>query len=204
MKTSLVHCELEGRLTPSWHRPLSHPKPHTLGCVFRASKRHEHARSHDGLDGLAHKEISPAAREIFKEVRPSKATMLCPIPITHPPFVILQAQENILALNGSRIRALQELKAANQKIAELEKKLEEAAKQLSSLAGHRPVDGVDQQQQPSSSTSISSPIAAEGLPPPHVQQPPPVETITVCYVTGWEDVFLHYQIDDQRKSVFSS
>ena len=71
MKTSLARCELGGRVSPCWHPSVnvSHAKPHTLGCVLRASRDPEHPRSHDELDAISQKDISPAAHKVFKEVR---------------------------------------------------------------------------------------------------------------------------------------
>ena len=111
--------------------------------------------------------------------------------------MLLQAQENILALNGSRIRALQELKAANEKIAELEKRLDEAAKQLSSFVGHRPqITEQEQEQLSNRNPALKTPPSVP------VYQVTPAATITVCYTTGWEDCYLHFQVDDQRKFIF--
>jgi len=86
------------------------------------------------------------------------------------------------------MRALQELRTANEKIAELEKKLEAAATQLSKLATRH-----------SSSSPTSAP---EQQPVQHRGSTTPAANtsfITVTYVTGWDTAYLHYQIEDQRK-----
>jgi hypothetical protein len=103
----------------------------------------------------------------------------------------LQAQENILALNGSRMRALQELRAANEKIAELEKKLEDATTQISRLATRHTSITAEPEQHASAKTSSTS-ISTSST-------PASTSLITVSYVTGWDTVYLHFQIDDQRK-----
>ncbi|KAG7673055.1 hypothetical protein KSW81_000283 [Nannochloris sp. 'desiccata'] len=137
-----------------------------LGCVVRLSKRPDNSRPSDGIDEAAYKELSPAARE---------------------------AQENILALNGSRMRALQELRAANEKIAELEKRLEDATTQISKLATRHnsssSTSALEHPEQHQGSTNSAKPRSTT----------PAASTslITVSYVTGWDTAFLHFQIDDQ-------
>lgn len=172
-----------------------------LGCVVRLSKRPDNSRPSDGIDEAAYKELSPAAREVFKEVitqfdfispccrRPRQVSNNIPLF-----FYILQAQENILALNGSRMRALQELRAANEKIAELEKRLEDATTQISKLATRHnsssSTSALEHPEQHQGSTNSAKPRSTT----------PAASTslITVSYVTGWDTAFLHFQIDDQR------
>ena len=106
-------------------------------------------------------DLSPAARAIFNE-----------------------AQKNILALNTSRIRALQELKAANEKIAQLEHKLDEATRMIRSSTPTTSTPGPPTDPHPPAH-SPSSPTATA------------TATITINYATGWEEVFAHFQVDDQ-------
>lgn len=94
--------------------------------------------------------------------------------------LLLQAQENILALNGSRMRALQELKVANEKIAELEQKLEDAVAQISNLQERR-----------------LDPAAGE----PPAQGAPAGSQLCLIYSTGWDTAYVHYQLDDKRKYI---
>jgi chromosome segregation ATPase len=91
------------------------------------------------------------------------------------------------------MRALQELRAANEKIAELEKKLEDATTKISRLATRHSsstsTSAPEQPDQPRGSTNITRntvPAASTSL-------------ITLSYETGWDTAFLHFQVDDQRK-----
>jgi hypothetical protein len=81
--------------------------------------------------------------------------------------IFQQAQKNILELNESRLKALTELEAAKQKIAELESRLEKTANNNS--AG----------------TSSSSS-------PPQQQQQSSTGSITIIYETTWHKAFIHY------------
>ena len=87
------------------------------------------------------------------------------------------------------MRALQELRAANEKIAELEKKLEDATTQISKLATRHS----------SAASSILEPELHPRTSSQAAASPPPTALITLSYVTGWDVAYLHFQIDDQRK-----
>ncbi|KAL4418802.1 hypothetical protein ABPG77_010211 [Micractinium sp. CCAP 211/92] len=140
------------------------------------------------------KSLSPEARRIFRE-----------------------AQDNIIELNKSRLRALDELKAARQKIAELENKLEAAVAEASSATaqlqqlgpassqraaqaaaagqaytyGQQQAQPVQQYQPPAQ--QYQRPQSA----PPAAQQPAPDSGagITIVYETGWNNAHLHYNAD---------
>jgi len=103
-------------------------------------------------------------------------------------LVFLQAQENILALNSSRVRALHELKVANEKIVELERMLEDAVTQIMHLRENRDVSRqeLDAGLPLASSTDGGRPEGGR-------------EIITVAYNTGWETAYIHYQVDTQGK-----
>jgi hypothetical protein len=47
---------------------LVNPCIRHLGCVVRVSKRPDNSRPSDGIDESSYKELSPGAREVFKEV----------------------------------------------------------------------------------------------------------------------------------------
>jgi hypothetical protein len=82
------------------------------------------------------------------------------------------------------MRALQELRAANEKIAELEKKLEDAATQITKLATRHTSNAVEPEHVATSRSTVSSIN--------------PASLITVTYKTGWDQAWLHFQVDDQR------
>lgn len=132
------------------------------------------------------KSLSPEARRIFRE-----------------------AQDNIIELNKSRLRALEELKAARHKIAELESKLEDAVAEASSATAQLQQISPSQQQvaQPppapinygrDQGQQRDSQQARQQAPP--AQQQPPAEggpSITVVYETGWGNAFLHHNPDNR-------
>lgn len=145
--------------------------------------------------------LSPEARQVFRE-----------------------AQENIVQLNKSRLRALEELRNAKQKIAELEAKLEEAvteaasasrqvaelqARTLSSASLLPTADDAEPaaaaavswapQEEPAATAEPAAPVEpAAAVEPAAVAEPAPSEegpSVTVVYSTGWQSAFLHYNAD---------
>lgn len=142
------------------------------------------------------KSLSPEARRIFRE-----------------------AQDNIIELNKSRLRALDELKAARQKIAELEGKLEAAVAEASSATAQLQQLGPASSQRAAQAAAAgqaytygqqqapAAPPAAQYQPPqqqyqrpqsapPAAQQPSSeAGNITIVYETGWNDAHLHYNAD---------
>lgn len=191
--------------------PIHHTRHANHVCF--ASKDGSDGSDSELMDGSS-RDMSPAARQIFKEViliphaaaRPSLVLSCltacssvhapcCQPPKTpesnasnpgirarhpchgrsHPPAALLQATENILKLNEGRVRALQELKAANDKIKELEGALETAVTQISHL---------------SSAAAPSAPAT-----PPAGSPPSQAEEIVLLYETGWDQVYVHYSLD---------
>ncbi|PSC76785.1 type I [Micractinium conductrix] len=124
--------------------------------------------------------LSPDARRIFRE-----------------------AQDNIIELNKSRLRALEELKAARQKIAELEQKLESAVAEASSATSQLQQLGPASLQQvapaamgsPSGDTTTYSFNRQQAAPPPQQGTPAVEQSVTVVYETGWGSAFLHHNCD---------
>ena len=106
---------------------------------------------------------------------------------------LFQAQANILALNESRVRALRELKAANEKIADLEKRLEDAARQITTLAARH---GGGRENAVPQSPVVPPPQSQNSTPPSTTASAPP-SLITLFYSTGWDAAYLHFQVDDQ-------
>ena len=109
----------------------------------------------------------------------------------------MQAQENILALNSARMRALKELKSAHERIADLEHKLEEIASSLAdrTTEGDDDIDeGVESNEDLSSAFAVGSGQSRE-------TKEAPVDTIVLFYETGWETAFVHHQTDDKRECV---
>lgn len=94
-----------------------------------------------------------------------------------------ETQRNLLELNRSRLSALDELRAAKNKISALENKLEQASTaapaEKASPQLPEAVPEIEQEAQP-----------AEPIPQPVAQN-----TITVAYQTGWKRVMLHYRAD---------
>ena len=103
-----------------------------------------------------------------------------------------------MKLNTSRMRALTELKAANEKIKELESKLEEAATRLNTVADPA-TDGtstitysaVELGAQPEAAVPATETPRVAAAPPPHA----PAQTIVLLYETGWSTAYIHYQLD---------
>ncbi|EFN57161.1 hypothetical protein CHLNCDRAFT_143524 [Chlorella variabilis] len=132
------------------------------------------------------KSLSPEARRIFRE-----------------------AQDNIIELNKSRLRALEELKGARLRIAELEGKLEQAVAEASQATAQLQQLGPGGTQ----AAAAAAAAAAGALPevsynfstaqaPQVAQQPPPTttpaptsDTITVVYETGWGAAYVHHNVD---------
>lgn len=173
------------------------PIPHKLGyCLIKSqtSKRAffqfravgDSSQKPDLVDDSALSTLSPMAREVLKE-----------------------AEENILALNNSRMKALQELKQAKEKIAELEKKLEEATIQVTSLTTVVTQPGAIVPHSSNNNHNHASPSPAAST-----QNYPPVSTafgqsvpdtkVILVYESGWEYAFIHCKIDDSSESRFSS
>lgn len=50
------------------NRDLAKPCNRHLSCVVHVSKRPDNSHPSDGIDEAAYKELSPGAREVFKEV----------------------------------------------------------------------------------------------------------------------------------------
>jgi hypothetical protein len=86
------------------------------------------------------------------------------------------------------MRALQELKTANEKIIDLERRLEDAAKQISSLTSRRLGDPL---------VTVEPTVKTVHEQPQHAA----TTSITLIYETGWDEVFIHYQADQRRKSL---
>ncbi|KAL4425297.1 hypothetical protein ABPG75_009313 [Micractinium tetrahymenae] len=147
------------------------------------------------------KSLSPEARRIFRE-----------------------AQDNIIELNKSRLRALDELKAARQKIAELEGKLEAAVAEASSATAQLQQLGPASSQRAAQAAAAGQPFSYAAPPARQAQQPaqqyqppaqqyqhqqaaPPAQqpaqqpapesgaSITIVYETGWNNAHLHYNAD---------
>jgi hypothetical protein len=98
----------------------------------------------------------------------SKPPKLDPATLNSPAAmkIFQQAQKNILELNESRLKALTELEAAKEKIAELESRLQRTADSGAS-----------------SSSSSSTPSSSSQ---------PLVGSITIIYETTWHKAFIHY------------
>ncbi|KAI3434948.1 hypothetical protein D9Q98_003002 [Chlorella vulgaris] len=122
------------------------------------------------------KSLSPEARRIFRE-----------------------AQDNIIELNKSRLRALDELKAARQKIAELEDKLEtavaDASQATAQLQQLGPRGTQDAAAAAAADVTYYSFGAQQQQPPAAAAQPIATDTITVVYETGWDAAYVHHCVD---------
>ena len=99
-----------------------------------------------------------------------------------------------MKLNSSRVRALRELKAANEKIAELERRLEQATQ----LSSDRAAGSVFSAPPDAAAPSAPPAAAPQGAPPPAGQ------AIVVLYETGWDSCYIHYQIDGKGEGCRSS
>lgn len=124
-----------------------------------------------------------------------------------------EAQENIFALNRSRLRALDELRHAKEKIGELESKLEEAVSEASSASRQvadfqaRSLTSTTYEDDISGGTFVaaaSAPPGAQALVAGSSMAEPAAEPstsdgpcVTVVYSTGWQSAFLHYNMDNK-------
>lgn len=106
--------------------------------------------------------------------------------------IFKEAQENIVELNKSRLKALEELKLARQKIAELEQKLEVAVVEV-----HEAASQVADYAASHSKSNQQAPAADPGAAPPRpgASPVPQAGSITLVYETGWDTAFLHYNPD---------
>ena len=125
------------------------------------------------------------------------------------------AQDHMLTLNNSRLKALEELKISKKRIAELQVELDAAKEELAAAqavaaqagaAGGLMMDQQQQQQQqqeaPASVSSFEAATqamtegtASSGGDPPAPEAP--ANTITILYATGWHECFAHFNVDDK-------
>jgi len=122
--------------------------------------------------------------------------------------VFAKAQENMMQLNQSRLKALDDLQVARSTIADLKEQLQEAnaeIQQLKSAAAAAPVSmpAVSQSQPTSQEAAPASPPSdlqkEPSIAEPTASDPPaePVATdyITIYYKTGWRRAFIHCSVD---------
>lgn len=192
-----MHWNHNLRNVPSICSPVRlHSKPSVRCNIMTLASVGNQGRDSDLADDSTLKRLSPMAKEVFKE-----------------------AQENILALNRSRLKALEELKAAREKIAELERKLEEATQQVTALTtiedvptsivsfnGNNSSNGTATggavmysfDTQNPTQTSKGSTV---GQPPASIQgHSSPKSTIVLLYETGWDEAYFHCNKDGTGKA----
>ena len=126
-----------------------------------------------------------------------------------PLKLFAQAQQNMMVLNQSRLKALEELKSAQQKISELQEELESTKRELTvaqsiaqqadadtyTAAATVSVDPPAQVEQP-----VSPPAGLSSPPPPPPPPPPPKQAptkdlITIRYRTGWRHAYVHCNVN---------
>ncbi|KAF8063656.1 hypothetical protein HT031_003511 [Scenedesmus sp. PABB004] len=136
--------------------------------------------------------------------------------------MLLTTQKNMLALNNSRVKVQEELAVANRRIQDLEREVErlrtEHAAAAQALTEARMAAPPQQAPGGSRTGSPAPPQQYGGGPPPQQQQqvqqqqqqqmqqqqppqaqapqqPAPPTTITLTYVSGWHNVYIHYTVD---------
>eukprot|EP00192_Tetraselmis_astigmatica_P021611 CAMPEP_0117671138 /NCGR_PEP_ID=MMETSP0804-20121206/13163_1 /TAXON_ID=1074897 /ORGANISM="Tetraselmis astigmatica, Strain CCMP880" /LENGTH=272 /DNA_ID=CAMNT_0005479557 /DNA_START=137 /DNA_END=955 /DNA_ORIENTATION=- len=121
-----------------------------------------------------------------------------------PLKLFAQAQQNMMVLNQSRLKALEELKSAQQKIAELQEELESTKRELAVAQSNA--------SQAETVTPILTGTEPDGAEPGQVEEPttpeqpsPPPSTptpqapakglITIRYRTGWKHAYVHCNLN---------
>mmetsp|Transcript_19334 Transcript_19334/g.46097 ORF Transcript_19334/g.46097 Transcript_19334/m.46097 type:complete len:302 (-) Transcript_19334:295-1200(-) len=132
-----------------------------------------------------------------------------------------QAQQSMLVLNESRMKALEELKAAKKQIAALQVELDGVKRELAQArstttapqapaeappppaAPAEPTGGTEVVDAPTEATPVAKeqvlqPEEQQQQPEPEPEEPPPepvAPRITIIYRTGWHDAFVHCNVD---------
>lgn len=102
---------------------------------------------------------------------------------------ITQTEQHVIELNSTRVKLLEELSVAQKRIKELEAQVEELQYENDELQRQRPV--VPQMMK----APMPPPRIAAAPPAPAQSQAAPPATVTVLYQTGWENTYIHYQLD---------